>query len=144
MTVGVQSRVDNIHARLGTQVKRNPLDTTIESDVMEASYSPFVKAEIQPAPWMRLVGGVRGEVFTFDVRNRCLTCAEQSAGRTTSGLALPKANMILGPWLETELFMNYGEGYHSNDARSVVVPGSVPLARARTYEVGARSRPWGA
>lgn len=143
VTVGVQSRVDDIHARLGTQVKRNPLDTTIDSDVMEASYSPFVKAEIQPASWMRLVGGVRGELFTFDVRNRCATCSVQQAGRTTSGLALPKANMILGPWLATEFFVNYGEGYHSNDARSAVVSGSVPLARARTYEVGARSRPWG-
>lgn len=143
VTVGVQTRVDDIHARLGTQTKRNPLGTTTDSDVMEASYSPFVKAEIQPAPWMRLVGGVRGELFTFDVRNRCPTCAEQAAGRTTSGLALPKANMILGPWLATELFANYGEGYHSNDARSAVAPGSVPLARARTYEVGARSRPWG-
>jgi outer membrane receptor protein involved in Fe transport len=143
VTVGVQSRVDDIHARLGTQVKRNPLDTTIDSDVMEASYSPFVKAEIQPASWMRLVGGVRGEWFTFDVRNRCATCSVQQAGRTTSGLALPKANMILGPWLATELFVNYGEGYHSNDARSAVAPGSVPLARARTYEVGARSKPWG-
>ncbi len=143
VTVGVQTRVDDIHARLGTQVKRNPLGTTTDSDVMEASYSPFVKAEIQPVSWMRLVGGVRGEFFTFDVRNRCPTCAEQAAGRTTSGLVLPKANMILGPWLATELFANYGEGYHSNDARSAVAPGSVPLARARTYEVGARSRPWG-
>ena len=52
-------------------------------------------------------------------------------------------NLILGPWLRTEFFANYGEGYHSNDARSAVTPGSSPLARAKTYEVGFRSKPWG-
>lgn len=144
VTVGLQSRVDHIHARLGTQTKRVPTGTTMDSDILEASYSPFVKLEVQPIPWMRLTGGVRSELFTFDVRNRCPHCPEQSAGRTSSGLVLPKANLMLGPWFRTEFFVNYGEGFHSNDARSAVVPGSAPLARARTYEVGIRSKPWGA
>jgi hypothetical protein len=144
VTVGLQSRVDNIHARLGTQTMRNPLGSTIDSDIFEASYSPFVKLEVQPISWMRLTGGVRSELFTFDVRNRCPDCLEQPFGRTTSGLVLPKANIILGPWFRTEFFANYGEGFHSNDARSAVMPGSAPLARAKTYEVGLRSKPWGA
>ncbi len=144
VTVGMQSRVDEIHARLGTQTMRNPLGTTIDSDIFEASYSPFMKLEVQPSSWMRLTGGIRSEVFTFDVRNRCAGCLEQPAGRTSSGLVLPKANMILGPWFLTEVFLNYGEGFHSNDARSAVIAGSAPLARANTYEVGIRSRPWGA
>ena len=142
-TIGFQTRVDNIHARLGTQKKRTPTGTTTDSDVLEASYAPFVKAEVQPTSWMRLVGGLRAETFTFDVRNRCATCAEPSAGRASSGIVLPKMNLILGPWASTEFFANYGEGYHSNDARSAVAPGSSPLARAKSYEVGVRSKPWG-
>lgn len=143
-TVGLQSRVDDIHARLGPQVTRNPLGTTVDSDIMEASYAPFVKTEFQPVSWLQLAGGVRGEFFTFDVRNRCPDCPEQPAGRTTSGLVVPKANIVMGPWLKTELFLNYGEGYHSNDARATVASAASPLARAKTYEVGVRSRPWGA
>lgn len=142
-TIGVQIRVDDIHARLGPQTKRDPTGTTTDSDVLEASYSPFAKLEIQPAPWVRLAGGLRSEFFTFDVRNRCDTCAGQPAGRKTSSMVLPKANLILGPWFKTELFANYGEGFHSNDARSAVVAGSSPLARAKTYEVGVKSKPWG-
>jgi outer membrane receptor protein involved in Fe transport len=142
-TVGFQTRVDNIHAKLGTQTTRMLTGTTTDSDILEASYAPFVKAEVQPTSWMRLAGGVRGETFTFDVRNRCTTCAEQPAGRTSSGIVLPKMNLILGPWAGTEFFANYGEGYHSNDARSAVAPGSSPLARAKSYEVGVRSKPWG-
>ena len=143
VTAGVQARVDDAHVRLGTQVKRNPLGTITDSDVLEASYAPYIKTEFQPTRWMRLSGGVRSEVFTFDVRNRCPDCADQPAGRTSAGLVLPKANLILGPWARTELFLNYGEGYHSNDARSAVAPGSAPLARATTYEVGVRTKPWG-
>jgi hypothetical protein len=143
VTAGVQARVDNIHARLGPQVRRNPLSATSDTDILEASYAPYLKAEFQPRPWARVSGGVRSEVFTFDVRNRCPDCVEQPAGRTTSSLILPKANLILGPWFSTELFANYGEGYHSNDARAAVTPGGSPLARAKTYEVGVRSKPWG-
>ena len=52
-------------------------------------------------------------------------------------------SLILGPWLNTEFFANYGQGYHSNDARSVVTPGPSPLARSKNYEIGVRSKPWG-
>ena len=142
-TIGFQARVDDIHAKLGTQTTRVITGTTTDSDILEASYAPFVKAEVQPTDWLRLAGGLRGETFTFDVRNRCATCAEQPAGRQNSSIVLPKMNLILGPWAGTELFANYGEGFHSNDARSAVTPGSIPLARAKTYEVGVRSRPWG-
>ncbi len=142
-TIGFQTRVDDIHARLGTQTTRMPTGTTTDSDIFEASYAPFVKAEVQPISWMRLAGGLRAETFTFDVQNRCSTCAEQPDGRKSSGIILPKMNMILGPWVGTEFFANYGEGFHSNDARSAVAPGSSPLARAKSYEVGIRSKPWG-
>ncbi len=142
-TVGVQARVDDIHARLGPQVKRAPLESTADSTIFEASYAPFLKLELQPTPWLRLAGGVRTEVFTFDVRNRCANCAEQPVGNTSTGLVLPKMNVILGPWFETEFFANYGEGYHSNDARSAVARAASPVAQARNYEVGIRSKPWG-
>lgn len=142
-TVGFQARVDDIHARLGTQTKRVPTGTTTDNDILEASYAPFVKAEAQPTAWMRLAGGLRAETFTFDVTSRCETCINQPTGRTTSGLVLPKMNVILGPWAATEFFVNYGEGYHSNDARVAVVPGSSPLVRSKGYEVGVRSKPWG-
>ncbi|TKS59297.1 MAG: hypothetical protein EWM72_02309 [Nitrospira sp.] len=142
-TIGFQMRVDDIHAKLGTQTTRTPTGTTTDSDVLEASYAPFIKAEVQPTSWVRLAGGLRWETFTYDVHNLCTTCAERPDGRKSSGIVLPKMNLILGPWASTEFFANYGEGYHSNDARSAVAPASSPLARARSYEVGIRSRPWG-
>lgn len=142
-TVGFQTRIDDAHVKLGTQTRRTPTGTTIDSNAFTVSYSPFVKAEVHPLSWLRFSGGVRGEFFTFDVNNRCTTCAEQPNGRRDSGLVLPKMSMILGPWMGTEFFANYGEGFHSNDARSVVTGGASPQAKARSYEVGVRSKPWG-
>jgi outer membrane receptor for monomeric catechols len=143
-TAGVQVRNDTIsNIRLGTQTKRTATGTIMESAVEEASYSPYVNLELQPTPWMRLTGGVRADFFTFNVRNLCDTCPEQPAGRKDSGQVSPKGNLILGPWFNTEFFVNYGTGFHSNDARSTVTGGSSPLARAQGVEVGLRSKPWG-
>ena len=143
-TIGFQTRVDDIHARLGTHTTRMPTGTTTDSDILEASYAPFVKAEVQPTSvdeagrWIAL----RKHLLSM-CAIVCTTCAEQPAGRTSSSIVLPKMNLILGPWASTEFFANYGEGFHSNDARSAVAPGSSPLARAKSYEVGVRSKPWG-
>jgi hypothetical protein len=143
-TAGLQVRNDSIsNIRLGTQTKRTATGTIVESAVEEASYSPYMKLELQPMPWMRLAGGVRADYFTFDVRNLCDTCPQQPSGRKDSGQVSPKANLILGPWFNTEFFVNYGTGFHSNDARSTVAGDSSPLARAQGIEIGLRSRPWG-
>jgi hypothetical protein len=143
-TAGFQVRDDSIsNIRLGTQTRRTATGTIVESAVEEASYSPYVKLELQPMPWMRLAGGVRADYFTFDVRNLCDTCPQQPAGRKDSGQVSPKGNLILGPWFNTEFFVNYGTGFHSNDARSTVAGDSSPLARAQGVEVGLRSKPWG-
>ena len=53
-----------------------------------------------------------------------------------------KANVVLGPWYNTEFFANFGTGFHSNDARAVILdPGLDALARAQGYEFGVRVRP---
>src|SRR2546422_8755388 len=52
-----------------------------------------------------------------------------------------RPNLILGPWYQTELFANFGTGFHSNDARSVVADRTeTALPTARGYEFGVRSK----
>ena len=142
-TAGVQIRADEIaDLRLGTQTRRVQTGTTERSAVSEASYSPYLKTEIQPLRWLRIGAGVRADLFSFEVRNRCPTCPQQPAGSASAALVNPKVHVVLGPWYGTEFFADAGGGFHSNDAR-VAVAGGTPLARANGTEVGVRSRPWG-
>ena len=72
-----------------------------------------------------------------------------NSGRTHASLVSPKLSLIFGPWSKTELYLNAGEGFHSNDARGTVisidpktggpadrVPG---LVRAKGIEAGIRT-----
>jgi outer membrane receptor protein involved in Fe transport len=53
--------------------------------------------------------------------------------------------VTFGPWWKTEFFANYGEGYHSNDARSLFVDNTkagapvTPLPKSMGTEVGVRT-----
>ena len=77
------------------------------------------------------MGGLRAETFTFDVRNRFLRGLCRTTCRPDELRHRPPENesssWVPGPALR--FFANYGEGYHSNDARSTVVPGSPPARR---------------
>lgn len=145
-TLGLQSRFDKARVRLGTNRQREPLVTTQQVDLFEASYSPYLKLEFQPAPWMRLMGGARADFFTFNVGDTCGAgsgCTARPSGRTDDVIVSTKGNLILGPWFGTELFLNAGTGFHSNDARAVVsTPGVQSLPRAIAYEAGVRTRQW--
>lgn len=143
-TVGVQTRMDDADVRLGTQRQWVPLGTTSDSRIHEASYSPYLRLEFQPAPWARLTGGTRADYFQFNVRNLCQAgCPQNPSGSVDVVIITTKGNLILGPWAGTEIFLNAGTGFHSNDARAVVSSSSIQaLPKATGYEVGFRTRQW--
>ena len=72
-----------------------------------------------------------------------------NSGTDYAGLASPKGGAIFGPFQGTELYVNVGLGFHSNDARGATItidPASgnpadrvTPLARAKGAEFGIRS-----
>jgi len=56
---------------------------------------------------------------------------------SSDSLASPSANLVFGPWRRTEVYVNYGAGFHSNDARgTMTAPG---LVRSRGMELGLRT-----
>ncbi len=73
-----------------------------------------------------------------------------NSGSKSAALGSPKANVVFGPWEKTEFFLNFGEGFHSTDARGTVanlspIDGTESaktafLVKARGAEIGARSK----
>jgi outer membrane receptor protein involved in Fe transport len=68
-------------------------------------------------------------------------------GNKQANIFSPKLGVVLGPWAKTTIFINAGDGYHSNDARGVTRSGQnpdvspvTPLTRATSAEVGVATR----
>lgn len=144
-SIGGAARSDSILNGLAYTHERERLRRVVDADIAESSVGAFVKEEMQVTPWMRLVGGLRTDHFNFRVDDRLEDIATQ--GNATSGFrgatrTSPKASVVLSPHRTTDVFLNYGAGFHSNDARGVVrSTGAVtPLTKTLGYETGARTR----
>jgi outer membrane receptor protein involved in Fe transport len=89
--------------------------------------------------------GLRGDAY----RVRVQSDDAANSGTDHAALLSPKLSLIFGPWAQTELYANFGYGFHSNDARGTTIsedPRShepvekvTPLARAKGAEFGIRS-----
>lgn len=138
-TFGVQMRDDFINRLRRDNTNRRALLTTETSHRVNVfTVSPYVSNQTAWSDWLRTDVGVRGDIYQFDVVN--LLDRTQS-GDTPAGLVNPKASLVLGPWLETEYFLNFGTGFHSNDARGLFDPMTPTnaLARTKSAEAGLRS-----
>jgi outer membrane receptor protein involved in Fe transport len=140
-TAGLQYRIDTPRVVLANAVQRHQLSRVQDVNIVEQSVSPFVKCDLAPSEKVRLVTGARGDIFTFDVKENVNTTGEHLTGTATKARPNVKANLIVGPWAETEFFANFGTGYHSNDARAVMAnPDLEALPTAQGYEFGIKSR----
>jgi outer membrane receptor protein involved in Fe transport len=146
-TAGLQTRYDDIKpVGLYRTQERTRYATVRQDEVRQTSYAAYISQEVHWTNWFRSNVGARFDYFSFDVDSNLVA----NAGSNHDSIASPKLALIFGPWQETEFFVNYGEGFHSNDARGTtisvdpndgVTPVSEvdPLVRAVGAEIGLRS-----
>ena len=124
-------------------------------------------------PLVATTGGVRFDYFhadvnslqTFGTRQRSSTATVivaifagpfNSGSKVRCAITSPKFGAVLGPFNNTEFFLNFGEGFHSTDARGTVQNfdtaalsdtdglaqvGKIPLlVKSRGAEIGARTK----
>lgn len=144
-SVGVMARFDDIENGLYNQQSRERISTTAEHQIRETSLALFAKEEVSFAKWARLIVGLRADYILFDVTDRAEDLS--ALGSVQSGVRgdvqiSPKATLVVSPHKSTDLFVNFGRGFHSNDARGVVrtVDPVTPLTAALGYELGVRTR----
>jgi len=146
-TLGVQLRTDIITGLgLYNTSQRERWNTVRQDDITQSTYGLYAEAELKPVRWMRIIPGVRGDVFQFNVEKSNLP---ENAGSLTQGIVSPKLSMVLGPWAKTEFYVNAGMGFHSNDARGVNITTDPntglpadrvnPLVRTYGAEIGIRN-----
>ena len=146
---GVYGRLDQIRpVGLYNTTKRNTWNTVREDRVTQRNLSLWAQNETRWASWFRTVAGVRGDAYDFTVDANL----PENSGKASDQMVTPKFSMIFGPWRKTEFYLNYGQGFHSNDARGTTIrvdPADRvtpvdpvrPLVRTTGYEGGVRSEP---
>ena len=120
--------------------------STVRDDVIgESSIGAYFENEVQWADKLQTNIGLRADFFYFDVNSNI----NVNSGNKTDMILSPKFNVVLGPWNDTEFYINTGLGYHSNDARGTTIQVDPvtreavnavdPLVRSQGAEVGVRT-----
>jgi outer membrane cobalamin receptor len=143
--LGVQVRDDQIRNGIFHTAARQVLSLTREDAIQQLTAGPYAQARVRWASWLRMLAGLRADYFRFKVDSNLPV----NSGLKNNAIASPKLSFVLGPWQATELYVNLGEGFHSNDARGATIhvdprtaelvqPVS-PLVRAKSADLGART-----
>jgi len=149
LEIGLQTRLDQIDpVGLYLTQARQRTATIREDRVDESSISLYATSTQQWGSWLRSQIGVRADRYDFEVDSDL----QANSGSANDALISPKIGLVFGPWNHSEFFINYGEGFHSNDARGTTItidptdpdrltPADkvTPLVKIRGAEVGLTS-----
>ena len=115
--LGLQIRHDNINVSLQNTQARSPFATVSDNQVSETIAGLYLQNTTYWTSWVRTLVGLREDTISMDMTSYV---QPQNTGTASGTRASPKFSTIFGPWQQTELFINVGKGFHSNDARGVI------------------------
>jgi outer membrane receptor protein involved in Fe transport len=134
LSVGLQSQNDNIFNGLLHTQARQTLSSTRQDHIVETSGAAWLESATRWGESFRSIVGLRADHYRFKA-------GDSISGKSSDTLLSPSLNLVFGPWKSSELYLNYGQGFHSNDARGVVAPENpaTGLVRSRGMEIGLRT-----
>jgi Carboxypeptidase regulatory-like domain/TonB-dependent Receptor Plug Domain/TonB dependent receptor-like, beta-barrel len=144
-TIGLQVRNDSIPevALYHTEQTRR-LETRSLSSALVTSAGAYAQNEVEWSPWLRTLAGARIDGSRYRVN----AMDPVNSGTAAAGLVSPKGGATFGPWKSTELYVNGGSGFHSNNALGTTITRDgegnpvdrvTPLVRAAGAETGVRT-----
>lgn len=141
LVVGTEWRYDQIgKVGLDATEQGRYIANISNNSINEGSLGVYAEATWRVIEHLRLTAGLRGDIYDFDVGVNPNSGSPDSLGHETDSIASPKLGAAYEIKDRVELYANWGQGFHSNDARGVInkdvsVPG---LVRGTGYETGAR------
>ncbi len=138
LTAGTEARYDDI-GNVGVEhtEQRRFVESIGRHAVREGSLGVYSEATWTPLERLRLLAGLRGDYYDFDVRARL---EGLDAGSKSDSAVSPKLGFGYALNRNVELYGNWGRGFHSNDGRGVVNK-TTPikgLSKGEGEEVGLR------
>jgi len=130
-TFGGGYRADDIEVALWNSPNRQRLASLVDATILERNLFLWMQEEIIFSEKLRLQLALRGDYFTFDVTDRLENqpgaTLPHASGYAQQTIVSPKANLVLSPNRSLDLFANFGTGFHSNDARNIIIDERVRL-----------------
>jgi len=123
---GADVRRDNIDLALNHTQDRQFLSTTRSDYVQQTGSDLYYENTLQWSETFRSVAGIRQDWYYANVTSNL----NENSGGTSATMTSPKLSLIFGPFAKTEYFLNYGQGFHSNDARGTTATVAVDLTGA--------------
>lgn len=118
-------RSDNINVSLWKSPDRVRQSPYVNSDIFERNFFLWLEQEFVFNTMWRLQLGLRADYFTFNVDDKMEiennSELPHASGYEQEAMINPKFNLVYSPLPSTDIFVNFGGGYHSNDARNVVI-----------------------
>jgi TonB dependent receptor/TonB-dependent Receptor Plug Domain/Carboxypeptidase regulatory-like domain len=141
--LGLGVRSDWADVGLNRSVGRTVGEPRVDARVSEQHGYTWIRQDLRLAPTVRLQLGARADLFRFRVFDRLEGTSSDlphGSGTRVEALVSPKANLAVEVSRSTTLFANIGAGFHSNDARGVILSGqgAMVLPRAVGAELGSR------
>ena len=124
-TLGAGYRADDVEVSLWKSPNRVRLSPQVQSDIFERNMFLWAQEDLTFSSAVRLQLGLRADYFTFNVEDHLEgvpgATLPHASGYSQDTILRPKANLVISPARARDLFLNFGSGFHSNDARDVVI-----------------------
>lgn len=127
-TIGGGYRGDLIDIELWHSPNRVRMNTFVSDIVDEQNLNCWFQQEFTFSPKIRMVWGLRHDYFTFSKNDKAGSALDSinngfphATGVSFQSVFSPKLNFILSPFKNVDVFLNFGQGFHSNDARDAVI-----------------------
>jgi len=145
-TLGGGLRADDAQVGLWHSPRRARRAPRVDADIRERHLFLWGQDEIFLDSRWRVILGLRNDYFTFDVDDHLEllpSSLPHASGYAQEGIFSPKASLVFTPVPQLDLFANFGTGFHSNDARAVIIgERASTLPHATGGELGTRARLW--
>ncbi len=127
-SIGGGYRGDLVDIQLWHSPNRVRMNNFTYDDIDEQNLNVWFQQEFVFAPKVRLIWGLRQDYFTFSKDDKAGSALDSinnglphGSGYSSQSVFSPKVNVIISPARNLEVFFNFGQGFHSNDARDAVI-----------------------
>jgi hypothetical protein len=144
-SAGLQVRADDIDNGLFRSQDARRGATVRTDAIQQLTGGVYADTLVHWSEKVRPRFGLRADFYNADVESNLAA----NSGAASDVLLSPKFSVAIGPWKQTEIYVNAGSGFHSNDARGATIRVDPvtgeraervqPLVRATGGDVGFRT-----